>query len=167
MPAPDSILPPQPRALPDPDLLQRVESVNHALMKFVRQIRTASGPMRAKLQQDMRQRLEAERQVLLGSHLVLPEPLRHYAVTFTEVQWMLDAWIDATKHEADDHHELRRDFLDVAARMLGEMEVLRAPDPAEQSSGRRPGWWSAITRGLRTSRASESSSDSRLPEGFE
>src|SRR5262245_53706331 len=167
MSSPDSTFAPE-RPPPDPDLLRRVESVNRDLMKFVRQIRTASGPVRAKLQQDMRERLESERQVLLGAHRVLPETLRHYAVTFTEVQWMLDAWIAATAHEAEDRHELRRDFLDVAARMLGEMEVLRAPDPADQSTARRPGWWSAITRGLRTNKpaASKSAPDSGLPDGI-
>lgn len=167
MSAPDSTFAPERRPFPDADLLQRVESVNRDLMKFVRQIRTATGPLRAKLQQDMRDRLESERHALLGSHSVLPETLRHYAVTFTEVQWMLDAWIAATKREAEDRHELRRDFLDVAARMLGEMEVLRAPDPADASAARRPGWWSAITRGLRASAIaskSKSASDSSLPE---
>ena len=166
MSAPDSTLPPERRAPADPDLLERVESVNSDLMTFVRQIRTASGSARAQLQQDMRDRLESERRALLGSHQVLPETLRHYAVTFTEVQWMLDSWIDATNRETEDRHELRREFLDVAARMLGEVEVLRAPDPALQSPARRPGWWAAITRGLRPAADSQASSeDSSLPQG--
>ena len=46
-------------------------------------------------------------------------------------------------------------FVDVATRMLGELEVLRQPDPALDPPGRRPGWWSAITRGLRPGEAGE------------
>jgi hypothetical protein len=137
-----------PRPPPDPELIERVERVNTDLMKFVRQVRTASPPVRTRLQLDMRERLERERRALLGRHSVLPESLRHYAVTFTEVQWMLDVWIDASAREVDEPL-LRREFLDVATRMLGELEVLRPPDPALDPPARRPGWWSAITRGLR------------------
>lgn len=149
MSASDSTPPEPPRAPPDPDLIERVERVNTDLMKFVRQVRTASPPVRTRLQLDMRERLERERRALLGRHSVLPELLRHYAVTFTEVQWMLDVWIDASAREVDEPL-LRREFLDVATRMLGELEVLRAPDPALDPPARRPGWWSAITRGLRS-----------------
>lgn len=145
---PDSLPPEPPRAPPDPDLIERVERVNTDLMKFVRQVRTASPPVRTRLQLDMRERLERQRRDLLGRHSVLPELLRHYAVTFTEVQWMLDVWIDACAREVDEPL-LRREFLDVASRMLGELEVLRAPDPALEPPARRPGWWSALTRGLR------------------
>jgi hypothetical protein len=147
MSGPDSTPPPS-RLPPDPEVLERAERVNSDLMKFVRQVRTASPPVQVRLQQDMRERLEAERTALLGNSSVLPESLRHYAVTFTEVQWMLDAWIDATARNADDD-DLKREFLDVATRMLGELEVLRQPDPMMDPPGRRPGWWSAITRGLR------------------
>ncbi|WKB51226.1 hypothetical protein [Eleftheria terrae] len=137
-----------PRIPPDPAVIERAERINSDLMKFVRQVRTATGPVRAKLQQDMRQRLEAERSVLLGGQQVIPETLRHYAVTFTEVQWLLDVWIEATERNSDDL-EFRRDFIDVATRMLGELEVLRQPDPALDPPSRKPGWWAAITRGLR------------------
>ena len=150
----DSI-PPSSRQPPDPEVLERAERVNADLMKFVRQVRTASVPVRARLQQDMREHLETERTALLGQSSVLPEALRHYAVTFTEVQWMLDAWIDATARNADDH-DLRREFLDVATRMLGELEVLRQPDPSMDPPGRRPGWWAAITRGLRPTTSADS-----------
>ncbi|MCW7538392.1 hypothetical protein OOT46_11130 [Aquabacterium sp. A7-Y] len=149
--------PSPPRVPPDPAVLERAERINSDLMKFVRQVRTASGPVRAKLQQDMRARLEAERMVLLGGQQVIPETLRHYAVTFTEVQWLLDVWIEATERERDDQ-ESRHDFIDVATRMLGELEVLRQPDPALDPPGRKPGWWAAITRGLRPGEPAE-----RLP----
>jgi hypothetical protein len=129
--------PPAPRPPPDRTVLERAERVNNDLMKFVRQVRTATGPVRAKLQQDM-----------------IPETLRHYAVTFTEVQWLLDVWIEATERNKDDQ-EYRHDFIDVATRMLGELEVLRQPDPALDPPGRKPGWWSAITRGLRPGEAAE------------
>ncbi|AKJ32227.1 hypothetical protein [Caldimonas brevitalea] len=141
--------PPPPRAPPDPLVIERAERINADLMKFVRQVRTATGPVRAKLQQDMRERLEAERAAMLGGQHVLPETLRHYAVTFTEVQWLLDAWIEATQRNTGDDQELRHDFIDVATRMLGELEVLRQPDPVLDPPGRKPGWWAAITRGLR------------------
>ncbi|RDH95370.1 hypothetical protein DES46_11427 [Caldimonas thermodepolymerans] len=144
---------PAPRPQPDPAMLERAERVNNDLMKFVRQVRTATGPVRVKLQHDMRERLEAERAALLGGG-VIPEPLRHYAVTFTEVQWLLDVWIEATERNGDDQ-EFRRDFIDVATRMLGELEVLRQPDPALHPPGRKPSWWSAITRGLRPEEARE------------
>ena len=163
MSAPDPS-PPPPRPPADPEILERVERVNTDLMKFVRQVRTASAPVKAKLQQDMRERLESERLALLGNHRVLPESLRHYAVTFTEVQWMLDVWIEATQRESDES-ELRREFLDVATRMLGEMEVLRQPDPALDPPTRKPGWWSAITRGLRSGNGDdEPPPDPRMPD---
>lgn len=152
--APDDDTPPAPRPPPDPSVIERVERINADLLKFVRQARTASPPVRAKLQQDMRERLEAERTALLGRQSVLPEALRHYAVTFTEVQWLLDAWIATTAREADEL-EVRRDFIDVATRMLGELEVLRQPDPAMNPPGRSPGWWSAITRGLQAGTGDE------------
>ncbi|MCM5682614.1 hypothetical protein M8A51_24040 [Schlegelella sp. S2-27] len=146
--------PPAPRPPPDRTVLERAERVNNDLMKFVRQVRTATGPVRAKLQQDMRARLEAERAALLGGQHVIPETLRHYAVTFTEVQWLLDVWIEATERNKDEQ-EYRHDFIDVATRMLGELEVLRQPDPALDPPGRKPGWWSAITRGLRPGESTE------------
>lgn len=146
--------PPAPRQPPDPSVIERAERINSELMKFVRQARTASPPVRAKLQHQMRERLEAERAALLGNRPVLPEALRHYAVTFTEVQWLLDAWIATTEREADEL-EVRRDFIDVATRMLGEIEVLRQPDPVLDPPERRPGWWSALTRGLRADETGE------------
>ncbi|GIX24587.1 MULTISPECIES: hypothetical protein [Caldimonas] len=146
---PDAPAPEPPRSQPDPELIERVERVNTDLMKFVRQVRTASPPVRTRLQLDLRERLERQRRDLLGRHSVLPVELRHYAVTFTEVQWMLDVWIDACAREVDEPL-LRREFMDVASRLLGELEVLRAPDPALDPPARRPLWWSALTRGLHT-----------------
>ncbi len=150
-------VPPSRRQPPDPSVIERAERINSELMKFVRQARTASPPVRAKLQQDMRERLEAERAALLGGQSVLPEALRHYAVTFTEVQWLLDAWIATTAREADEL-EVRQDFIDVATRMLGEIEVLRQPDPVLDPPERRPGWWSALTRGLESDAGAEPAS---------
>lgn len=145
----EDLLPPPPSRPPaDPIVVERAARVSADLMKFVRQVRSVSAPVRGKLQRDMRERLEAERRALLGSQAVLPESLRHYAITFTEVQWMLDAWITATERENDDQ-ECRRDFIEVATRMLGETEVLRQPESAAAATAARPGWWSALTRGLR------------------
>ena len=146
--------PPAPRPPPDKAVLERAERVNNDLMKFVRQVRTATGPVRALVPLDWRGGGAAAPAALLGGQHVIPETLRHYAVTFTEVQWLLDVWIEATERNKDDQ-EFRRDFIDVATRMLGELEVLRQPDPALDPPGRKPGWWSAITRGLRPEESAE------------
>ena len=146
-------------------MMERVERVNNDLMRFVRQIRTANPLVRAKLQQDMKQHLESERKFLLGpTHQSVPESLRHYAVTFTEVQWMLDAWIEATNLDQDDR-DLKREFLDAATRMLGEMEVLRAPDPTVELINRRPAWWGALAKGFQSSiSAPDTDTNNRNPK---
>lgn len=107
-----------------------MQQLGAELRQLLRQLRAAPQGGRATLQLHLRERLEMGRLLLLGRHSHLPASLRHYAVSLTEVQWLLDAWIAG----GDDEAQLRRDFFHAASRLFDDEE-------AESEARARTPWW--------------------------
>ena len=99
----------------------------------------------------LRDRLEAGRAMLLGPYSRLPAPLRHYAVSLTEVQWLLDAWIAGARTE--DGAQLRHDFFQAAWSLFETCKARPEPRPNPRSAGlnrwpaRLLNWWHAVRGG--------------------
>lgn len=107
-----------------------VQRWGRELRQLLRQLRVAPQETRVGLCLQLRERLETARTSLLGSSSRIPEPLRHYAVSLTEVQWLLDAWIAG----GEDETQLRHDFFEAASRLFDDEELDQAPS-------RPPTWW--------------------------
>lgn len=133
--------PPVPTELRGP-----MQQLGAELREVLRQLRAAPQPTAAGLRLDLRERLEAARAALIGGRSRIPAALRHYAVSLTEVQWLLDAWIAGSETGSEDEALLQRDFFHAASRLFDD-----EPEPAPERPARPPGWlggWTTLWRRL-------------------
>lgn len=132
---------------------ESIQQLGAELRDTLRCLRAAPRSAHAGLRLHLRERLEASRAALIGSSTRLPATLRHYAVSLTEVQWLLDAWIAGSEAGGEDEAQLQREFFHAASRLFDEDEE-EAPPPAPA-----PWWarcWTALRRwggGRRTGRS--------------
>lgn len=121
---------------------ESMQQLGAELRESLRRLRSAPRSAHAGLRLHLRERLEASRAALLGRSTRLPATLRHYAVSLTEVQWLLDAWIAGSEDGSEDEDQLQREFFHAASRLFDEDEEEVAP-PAPSP------WWSRCWTALR------------------
>ncbi|WP_119155548.1 hypothetical protein [Caldimonas tepidiphila] len=110
--------------------------------RLLHQLRAAPPAAQAGLRLQLRDNLEAFRAALLGRSSRVPEALRHHAVSLTEVQWLLDAWIAGSG--GGDEAQLRHDFFDAASRLFDDGD-----EEAPLQAPRRARWWARWWTALR------------------
>lgn len=141
-PSPFLAVSPQPSV--PAELSGPMQQLGAELRGALRQLRAAPQASAAGLRLELRERLEAARAALIGGRSRIPAALRHYAVSLTEVQWLLDAWIAGSEAGSEDEALLQRDFFHAASRLFDDEPEAFEDRPARSQGWL--GWWAALWR---------------------